>query len=114
MNAQSKDCVIMLVNLLGANAANSTLPSNQSFIEKTKSELKKQLEICEEVRIDVANIKSISPSFAYELFAQLYTNAEQLEGLKTKIKFLNDTLNLSHIIWKAIDRRKKVLLATSA
>lgn len=61
------------------------------------------------LELDLANVRSLSPSFAYEVFGKLV----DIYGsdVESKIIFINDIANLKTRILDAIHRRSKVLSA---
>ena len=64
-----------------------------------------------ELNIDMSSIRSLSPSFAYEIFGKLID--EFRENVVEYIHFTNDERQLSDRIKAAFDRRKLILKKTA-
>ena len=62
-----------------------------------------------EVFIDMSNLESLSPSFAYEAFGKLVDDFGIV--IKERLRFVNDDLNLSRRIIDALIRRSSVRAA---
>ena len=75
-------------------------------LTKLRNHLIQKLQNSNVVYIDLSNLRSLSPSFAYEVFGKL---ADKLEGLEDKLKYSNDKRNLKTRILNALSRRKNVL-----
>lgn len=84
------------------------LSSNSNIIE-IKREFQKTFEESGKVLIDFSDIRSMSPSFAYECFGQIYDTKEKLEKFLASLVMVNDNRNLGDKIIKAIQRRIMVL-----
>lgn len=111
MSNSKEGCLINFKDLVDKDSNEMINASHMDNTDTIKTRLLSYLEKYESIEIDMTDVRSVSPSFAYESFGQLYETPEKLEKLKSRLKFLNDKLNLQSSIWKAIDRRQKVLLS---
>ncbi len=73
--------------------------------EKLKAALESEVQSVEVV--DLSNMRSLSPSFAYEAFGKLYDIFG--ESVVKRLKFTNDSRDLHKRILSALDRRREVL-----
>ena len=78
-------------------------------LEKTKLSLREQFDKEKDFIIDLKEIRSISPSFAYNCFGRLYDDKGDLERLLDKIQVVNDKHNFKAKIVNGIRRRIKIL-----
>ena len=112
-NFQRKTCLINLKDVFDNGEDGMKLkPNKMNNALKVRKEVQDYLKTCDVVKIDLSGIRSLSPSFAYKAFGQLFEDPDQLDKLKNRLKFINDHLSLESRIWKAIDRRKIVLIGT--
>ena len=83
------------------------MTSAQGKAPQVREQIKQSLLVAEKVTVDFSNMRSLSPSFAYEAFGLLVD--EFGENLQERIEFVNDNLNLSSRVLDALNRRLNVI-----
>jgi hypothetical protein len=75
--------------------------------DSVRGALKEHLSKYSCIIIDLSNTRSLSPSFAYNVFGKLYDDLK--EDFDTRVRFINDNRSLKVRIDDAILRRIQVL-----
>lgn len=74
--------------------------------ESVRSRILQKLEAAEILEIDLGTTRSLSPSFAYNVFGKLYDKLG--DTLLSRLDFVNDSRNLKSRIIEAVERRRKI------
>jgi hypothetical protein len=97
---------IILYKLLG-KSEEFPMVSGQDKPETVREKVKTALIANRTVEVDLANLRSLSPSFAYEAFGKLFD--EFGEGVIERLVFTNDPRGLKSRIVNALQRRREIL-----
>lgn len=96
--------IIKIVEYLEEDSFTGSTANN-----KLKALLDESLSTHNDLVVDFLNVKSLSPSFAYEHFGKLVDKYGS--HVLSKIKFVNDPLDLGKRVVDAIQRRIRVVAA---
>ncbi|XGC81061.1 STAS-like domain-containing protein [Bdellovibrio bacteriovorus] len=99
--------MILLYEVLDCSEQSKGQATGMDKPQAVKEMLKSALEKDAEVTLDMSNMRSLSPSFAYEAFGKLYDIFG--DSINSRLKFVNDERNLQERIYSALNRRKEVL-----
>lgn len=104
MNTQS---IVFSLYEAMVRTGDSDMASGNNHPERVFEHLRSDLQRLDVVTVDLARMRSLSPSFAYEAFGKLVDTYGK--DVRSRLNFINDPLNLKSRIFAAIDRRSQVI-----
>ena len=99
--------ITVSLNHLMSFKENVASPTGQDNPDMVRDSLLNYLKTHSKVTVDLANTKSMSPSFAYVAFGKLYDVFG--EAVFRKIDFINDASDLRKRVDQALQRRAAVI-----
>jgi hypothetical protein len=86
-------------------------PNSDDLPRKVRAEIELRLSKHPVIVIDLLNMRSLSPSFAYEVFGKLVDSLG--DGVIKRLSFVNDPMDLQSRIIEALKRRHQVVKTQS-
>lgn len=102
-----ENLAILVYDVLDSSENSNGKATGMDKPQLLKEKILNTLRTEREVTLDMANMRSLSPSFAYEAFGKLYDVFG--DDIQSRLKFVNDERDLQKRIFSALDRRKEVL-----